>query len=216
MPPQEWWEGGEHEYFLRRVRDHAAHLVRSLAQAYAGMLSSGEGHQFNMRRIYLITKAVWFECVRRQLLEAYNNEHMWKNVGIMVELLKIAELKEHVKHPLMSDETAALLSLDWDGLQNAEAPHLTEIAGVDWLATEVYTLVEPKHHELYVELREHKRRLVERAFPTPEAPAPEAAAPEGAAPQAPVPDVAAPEVSVAGTYEAEDGSILEIREVGKF
>ena len=198
------------------MRDHAAHLVRSLAQAYGGMLSSGEGPQFNMSRIYLITQVVLFECVRRQLLEASNDEHMQKKVGIMVELLKIAELKEHVKHPLMSDETSALLSLDWDGLQNAEAPHLTEIAEVDWLATEVYTLVEPKHHELYIELRDHKRRLVERAFPTPEAPAPEAAAPEGAAPQAPVPDVAAPEVSVAGTYEAEDGSILEIREVGKF
>ena len=196
MPPQDWWECGEHEYFLRRVRDQANHLVRSLSMAYSGMLSSGEGHQFNMTRIYLITKVVWFECVRRTLVEAHNNEKLQKNVAIMVELLMIAELKEHVKYPLMSEATSNLLSLDWNGLQNAEAPHLAEIAEVDWLAAEVYTLVEPNHHELYIELKEHKRRLVERAFPTPEAPAPEAVAPETAAPEAPAAEAPAAEAPV--------------------
>ena len=87
--------------------------------------------------------------------------------------MREARHKEHVKHPLMSSQTSALLRRigedTWEALQKAEPPNMTEIAQVPWLAYEVYGLIEPSHNELFEKMRSEKRRIYGELWPTDEA-----------------------------------------------
>ena len=128
--------------------------------------------EFVMSRIYQSTQIILFEAVRRTLLLDCEDEDRWKSVMMVVDLLTIAEREEHVKYPLMSKTTSALLDrclLDvWVHLQSAEPPNMKHIAEVPWLAYEVYGLIEPNHFQLYRKLKDHQRRMYEELWPTPE------------------------------------------------
>ena len=130
--------------------------------------------EFVMSRIYQSTQIILFEAVRRTLLldwENEENEDRSKSVMMVVDLLAIAEKEEHVKYPLMSKETSALLSRCvedvWVHLQSAEPPNMKHIAEVPWLAYEVYGLIEPNHFQLYRKLKDHQHRMYEELWPTP-------------------------------------------------
>ena len=126
--------------------------------------------EFVMSRIYQSTQIILFEAVRRTLLLDVENEDRWKSVMMVVDLFTIAEREEHVKHPLMSKETSALLCRCvedvWVHLQSAEPPNMKHIAEVPWLAYEVYGLIEPNHFQLYRKLKDHQQRMYEELWPT--------------------------------------------------
>ena len=197
--------------------DTQTHFVRALLRAYSGMLSAEyvsatesepyvaivvrppKSENFVMDRIFMSTKIIFFEAVRRTLLRACYTPELWKTVKVIIELLKHAEMAPYVTCPLMSPQTEHLLSLDWDGLLAAEPPHMQEISEVKWLASEVYGLVEPYQCERKVSLEALHAELLREHFP--EAAAPEA--PEAPAPAAPDPGAPAPEA--ASPVAAEDG-----------
>ena len=128
--------------------------------------------EFVMSRIYQSTQVILFEAVRRTLLLDVENEDRWKSVMMVVDLLTIAEMEEHVKYPLMSKTTSALLDRClqdvWVHLQSAEPPNMKHIAEVPWLAYEVYGLIEPNHFQLSCKLRDEQHRMYEELWPTPE------------------------------------------------
>ena len=127
--------------------------------------------EFVMSRVYKSTQIIFFEAVRRTLLWAGDDEDKQKTAHLVVELVMEAEKEPYVSYPLMSDETAALLSNSddsWSHLETAEPPAMKDIAEVPWLAYEVYTLVRPNGYVFYNKLKGHQTRIANELWPPPE------------------------------------------------
>ena len=189
MPLQEFRPERDIGWALRKLRDAASYYVRTVMTTYGGMLTATYvsaqdspdanvkiepplSQEFVMSRIYQSTQIILFEAVRRTLLLDCEDEDRWKSVMMVVDLLTIAEREEHVKYPLMSKTTSALLDRClqdvWVHLQSAEPPNMKHIAEVPWLAYEVYGLIEPNHFQLSCKLRDEQHRMYEELWPTPE------------------------------------------------
>ena len=147
---------------LRQLRDVQQHWVRSLMMKYGAFLSHDiddvgthrvlrppATYQHVLDLMYQSVRVLFWEAVRRALVGANDPEdrQVKYKVRVVCELIDVGEDSPHVRYKIMSLAVWNLFTLDSEGLRTTPA-ELTEVSSVSWLATELYSVIEPIRHAL--------------------------------------------------------------------